>query len=48
MSRKKSRGKYAIPILLLLLNNELVSIIALIALLCLFLAKIVNEADRRV
>lgn len=47
MAKKKSSGKYIAVALLLLFNNEILSLIALIALVVMFLGFLVNAAENR-
>ena len=46
MKLGKSRGKILVPLLLMLLGNEVISTISLIAILVMFLSGIVKEAER--
>ena len=45
--RKVSMKKYAIPGVMLIAGNQIISIIALTTALIMFLADVVNEAERK-
>ena len=47
MAKEKSSGKYIAAVLLFLFNNEILSIVALIALVVMFLGVLVNAAEGR-
>ena len=46
MKLGKSRGKVIVPLLLMLLGNEVISTISLLTLMVVFLAGIAKEAER--